>query len=244
MRFLILAFFAMTSPLHAENIEVFTPSDEGRPFVNVYASGIYSASCVEGAGCTCAAAPVTRDELAVVLGLESVSADVQGVWSSPATDTELTDESSDQLHQRFGGTGYCPQAELIPEDGLWQDGKPFNIVVQCGPGTEMFRQVLTEQKLVTAKLSWSGKFSGNTIQNAFMAADPDPEYTPHEFQDITPVETLGKASASQDGVTITSTGRMQLLTPRMFVVDWTVQSATEMGPCNWSTRQLVTWIGE
>lgn len=242
----LIAFFVLifASAAHAEDVPVFTQGDEGRAFLDVYASGLYSATCVEGAGCTCTAMPIDREELAVVLGLTSVSADTQGLWSSPASEEALTSETSEALHQRFGGTGYCPQAELLPEDGLWQDGKPFNIVVQCGPVTEMFRQVLANQKLVTARLEWNEVFSGDTIQTAFMAADPDPEYTPHAFKSVTPVETVGTALMTQDGATMTSTGRMQLLTSKLFAVDWTVQGATEMGPCNWSTRQLVTWVGE
>lgn len=244
MRLTLALLVVSVGPVFAEAISVFTPSDEGRPFVDVYASGLYSATCVEGSGCTCAAMPIDRSELAVVLGLEAVDGAVQGLWSSPASNDELTEESSDALHQRFGGSGYCPQAELVPEDGLWQDGKPFGISVQCGPGTEMFRQVLANQKQITARLEWNGVFSGDTVQTAFMAADPDPEYTPHAFRTVTPVETVGTASMTQEGGTMTSTGTMRLLTPKLFSVDWVVKGTSEMGPCNWSTRQLVTWVGE
>lgn len=66
-------------PAQSETIAVFPLGDDGRPFVDVYASGLYSATCVDGAGCTCAALPVDRAELAVVLGLASVSADTQGI---------------------------------------------------------------------------------------------------------------------------------------------------------------------
>ena len=231
-------------PAFAENIPVFTPGDEGKPFIDVYASGLYSATCVEGEGCTCAAMPLTRNELAVTLGVDAVAGDVQGWWSSPATDGELTAESPDALHARFGGQGYCPQTALEPQDGQWRDGKPFNVTVQCGAGTEMFRQVLLNQKLVTATLAWGGVFSGDTIQTAFMAADPDPEYSPHAFQDLTPVESVGTASIVAEGGGMTSTGRMRLLTPKLFSAHWEVKGMTEMGACNWSLDQLVTWVGE
>lgn len=241
---IFLTTFAL--PLHAETIPVFTPGDEGRPFVDVYASGLYSATCVDGAGCTCAALPLTREDVAVTLGLEGVAADMQGVWDSPASDHSLTTETAEALHARFGGSGYCPQTALEPVDGLWRDGKPFNINVQCGPGTAMFQQVLANQKTVTARLVWNGVFSGDTIQNGFIAADPDPEREArrHAFQDITPVESLGTATLAAEGGAMTSTGRMRLLTPRMFAVHWEVKGMTEMGACNWSTDQLVTWVGE
>ncbi|MGY9048698.1 hypothetical protein P775_24990 [Puniceibacterium antarcticum] len=245
-RRLLAAFLVsvLTASVHAETIPVFTPGDEGRPFVDAFGSGLYSAKCIDGAGCTCAAMPITRDELAVVLGLESVAADVLGLWDSPATDSTLTDEGPEQIHARFGGTGYCPQTPLEPVDGQWRDGKPFNIAVHCGPGTAMFRQVLADQKLITARLVWNGTFSGDTIQTAFMAADPDPENTPHTFENLTLVETLGVAAITTEGGTMTSHGRMRLLMPKLFSVHWDVQSMTEMGPCNWSTDQLVTWVGE
>jgi hypothetical protein len=238
---LSLAVFAV--PAHAETIPVFTPDDEGRPFVDVYASGLYSASCVEGEGCTCAALPVDRAELAVVLGLEAVSADAQGIWDSPASEQSLTDETAEALHARFGGSGYCPQTALVPEDGQWRDGKPFNIKVQCGPMGDMLRQIWTEEKLVTATIAWNGVFSGETIQAAFMAANPDPEYTPHAFSNVTPVETIGTAQAATEMGPVTSTGRMLLLTPSLFSVNWVVQGTTEMGPCNWSLTHLVTRVG-
>ena len=235
-------------PANSETTAVFTPGDEGRPFIrpfiDVYASGLFSATCVEGAGCTCAALPVDRAEMAVALGLEAVPADTQGIWDSPASALSLTNETADALHARFGGSGYCPQTALEPVDGQWRDGKPFNITVQCGPTGDMFRQVLADQKLITATIAWNGVFSGETIQTAFMAADPDPEYTPHSFQDITPVETIGKATAATEMGPITSTGRMRLLTPRLFAVNWDVQGMSEMGACNWSTEQLVTWVGK
>lgn len=238
------AAICLAFPAFAENIPVFTPGDEGKPFVDVYASGLYSATCVEGGGCTCSAMPIDRAELAVVLEVETVANDVQGWWSSPATEGELTAESPDALHTRFGGQGYCPQTALEPVDGQWRDGKPFNVTVQCGAGTEMFRQVLLNQKLVTATLAWNGVFSGDTIQTAFMAADPDPEYSPHAFQDLTPVESVGTASIVAEGGGMTSTGRMRLLTPKLFSAHWEVQGMTEMGACNWSLDQLVTWVGE
>lgn len=242
----ITAFLLTTLvlPLHAETIPVFTPGDEGRPFVDVYASGLYSATCVDGAGCTCAALPLTREDVAVTLGLEGVAADIQGIWNSPASDHSVTTETAEALHARFGGSGYCPQTALEPVDGRWRDGKPFNITVICGPMGEMFRQVLADQKLVTAAIVWNGVFSGDTIQTAFMAADPDPEYTPHAFEDVTPVESLGTATAATEMGPMTSTGRMRLLTPRLFIVHWDVKGMTEMGACNWSTDQLVTWVGE
>ncbi|NEX46574.1 hypothetical protein [Pseudotabrizicola algicola] len=236
-----LALIAL--PAHAETIPVFTPDDEGRPFVDVYASGLYSANCVEGAGCTCAAVPLDRDELAVVLGLEAVSADTKGIWDSPASAQSLTDETAEALHARFGGSGHCPQTALVPEDGRWRDGKPFDIQIQCGPMGDMLRQLWTEEKLVTATITWNGVFSGETIQAAFMAADPDPEYTPHAFKDVTPVETIGTAQATTEMGQVTSTGRMLLLTPGLFSVNWVVQGTTEIGPCNWSTTHLVTRIG-
>jgi hypothetical protein len=236
-----LALLAL--PAHAETIPVFTPGDEGRPFVDVYASGLYSATCVEGAGCTCAALPVDRTDMAVVLGLESVSPDTQGIWNSLASEQSLTDETAEALHARFGGSGYCPQTALVPEDGQWQDGKPFNISVQCGLMSDMLRQIWTEEKLVTATIAWNGVFSGETIQAAFMAADPDPEYTPHAFKDVTPVETIGTAQAATEMGPVTSTGRMQLLTPSLFSVSWVVEGTTEMGPCNWALTHLVTRVG-
>lgn len=235
---------ASTSPVHADTIPVLTPGDEGRPFVDVYASGLYVAECVEGAGCTCAAMPLDRNELVAVLGLEAAGDDIQGLWNSPATENELTAESSDALHARFGGSGYCPQTALKPTDGTWQDGKPFDVRVQCGGGTEMFRQVLLNQEPVTARIEWDGVFSGATIQTAFITADPDPEYTPHLFNNVTPVETLGTASLQAEGGAMTSTGRMRLLTPRLFSVHWDVKGMSEEGPCNWSTNQLVRWVGE
>lgn len=231
-------------PASAETIAVFTPGDEGRPFIDVYASGLYSATCVEGAGCTCAAMPIDRAEMAVVLGLEAVPADTQGIWNSPASEHSPTNETAEALHARFGGSGYCPQTPLEPVDGQWRDGKPFNITVQCGPMGDMFRQVLAEQDLITATILWNGVFSGDTIQTAFMAADPDPEYTPHAFQDVTPVETIGTATAASEMGPMTSTGRMRLLTPRLFAVTWEVKGMSEMGACNWSTEQLVTWVGK
>jgi len=240
--FLIIALGAL--PAHSQSIGVFTPGDEGRPFEDVYASGLYSANCVEGAGCTCATLPINGAELAVVMGIAAVPADTAGVWDSPASDLSLTNETTDALHARFGGTGYCPQTALEPVDGQWQDGQPFDITVQCGPMGEMFRQVLANQTLVTARLDWNGVFSGDTIQTAFMAADPDPEYTPHDFNDLTPVETIGTATAQTEMGAMTSTGRMRLLTPRLFSVTWDVSGSTEFGPCNWSTNQLVTWVGE
>lgn len=240
--FLIIA--SCVFPAQSQTIGVFTPADEGRPFVDVYDSGLYSASCVEGAGCTCAAMPIDRAELAVVMGLQSVPADAAGVWDSPASELGLTNETADALHARFGGTGYCPQTPLEPVDGQWRDGRPFNITVQCGPMGDMFRQVLADQKLVTARLSWNGVFSGDTVQTAFMAADPDPEYTPHDFNDLTPVETIGTATARSEMGAMTSTGRMRLLSPRLFSVQWEVKGMTEAGPCNWSTSQIVTWVGE
>ena len=121
MRLAALVLIALSSPLLADSIPVFTPGDEGRPFVDVYASGLYSASCVEGAGCTCAALPVERAEIAVTLGIEAVAADVQGVWHSPASDHSLTTETAEALHARFGGSGYCPQTALEPVDGQWRD---------------------------------------------------------------------------------------------------------------------------
>lgn len=237
-----IAFFAF--PVTAETIAVFTPGDEGRPFIDVYASGLYSATCVEGAGCTCAAMPIDRAEMAVVLGLEAVPADTQGIWNSPASEHSPTDESAEALHARFGGSGYCPQTALEPVDGQWRDGKPFNITVQCGPMGDMFRQVLAEQDLITASILWNGVFSGDTIQTAFMAADPDPEYTPHAFKDITPVETIGTAQAATEMGPVTSTGRLLLLTPSLFSVNWVVKGTSEMGPCNWSTTHLVTRVGQ
>jgi hypothetical protein len=236
--------FALTSPILAESIPVFTPGDEGKPFVDVYASGLYAAECVEGAGCSCAAMPLDRNELAAVLGLEAVGAEIQGLWNSPAAEDELTAESSDALHARFGGSGYCPQSALEPTDGVWRDGKPFNVSVQCGAATEMFRQVLSNQELDTARIQWNGAFSGATIQTAFITAAPDPEYTPHEFKDVTPVETIGTLSMRDEGGTITSTGRMRLLTPKLFAVNWEVKGMNESGPCNWSMEQLVSWVGE
>jgi hypothetical protein len=237
----ILALFAF--PAHSETVAVFTPGDEGRPFVDVYASGLYSATCVEGAGCTCAAMPIDRAEMAVVLGLETVPADTAGIWNSPASEHTLTNETAEALHARFGGSGYCPQTALEPIDGQWRDGKPFNITVQCGSMGDMFRQVLAEQELITATILWSGVFSGDTIQTAFMAADPDPEYTPHAFKDLTPVETIGTAQAATEMGPITSTGRMLLLSPSMFSVNWAFRGTSEMGPCNWSTTHLVTRVG-
>lgn len=244
MRLAAFVLSAFALPLHAETIPVFTPGDEGRPFVDVYASGLYSASCVEGAGCTCAAMPLDRGGVAVALGLESVAADVQGVWDSPASDHSLTNETAEALHARFGGSGYCPQTALEPHDGQWRDGTPYNITVECGPMGDMFRQVLANQKIVTATIVWNGIFSGDTVQTAFMAADPDPEYTPHAFKEITPVESVGTAQAMTEMGPVTSTGRMQLLTPNLFAVDWEVKGKTETGPCNWSTRHLVTRIGK
>lgn len=244
MRLAALVLIALANPLLADSIPVFTPGDEGRPFVDVYASGLYSAHCVAGAGCTCAAMPLSRADLAVALGLPEVAAEVQGVWDSPATDSSLTDEGTDALHARFGGSGTCPQITLEPVDGLWRDGTPFNIAVQCGPGTEMFRQVLANPKTVTARLVWNAGFSGETIQTAFMAANPDPDYAPHRFQNVTPVETLGTASLAAEGGALTSTGRMRLLTPRLFSVHWHVTGMTEAGACNWSTAQLVRWVGD
>lgn len=247
MRPAALSFFLVallpSLPVWAEGIPVFTPGDEGRPFVDAYATGLYSATCIAGAGCTCAAMPLTRDELAVVIG-GPVGPQVHGVWDSPASDSTPTDESADALHARFGGSGYCPQTALEPADGLWRDGKPFNVLVQCGPGTGMFRQVLTQQKLVTARIAWGGVFAGDTIQTAFIAADPDPENSLHAFRDVTPVESIGTAAITAEGGSMTSTGRMRLLTPRLFSVHWEVTGTTEMGPCNWSTDQLVTWAGE
>ncbi|MDQ0419552.1 hypothetical protein J2045_000562 [Peteryoungia aggregata LMG 23059] len=244
MRLAAIVLSAFALPLHAETIPVFTPGDEGRPFVDVYASGLYSASCVEGAGCTCAAMPLDRGGVAVALGLESVAADVQGVWDSPASDHSLTNETAEALHARFGGSGYCPQTTLEPHDGQWRDSKPIHISVQCGPVGEMLRQVLADQKIVTAAIVWNGVFSSETVQTAFMAADPDPEYTPHAFKDITPVESVGTAQAMTEMGPVTSTGRMQLLTPNLFAVDWEVKGMTEVGACNWSTRHLVTRVGK
>ena len=237
------AFVLFAFQANSESIAVFTPGDEGRPFIDVYASGLFSATCVEGAGCTCAALPVDRAEMAVVLGLEAVPADSLGIWESPASAHSLTNETADALHARFGGSGYCPQTALEPVDGQWRDGKPFNISVQCGPMGDMFREVLADQEIITATIVWNGTFSGDTIQTAFMAADPDPEYTPHAFQDITPVETIGTAQAATEMGPVTSTGRMLLLTPSLFSVNWVVQGTSEMGPCNWSTTHLVTRVG-
>ncbi len=246
MRLAALFLTAFALPLQAETLPVFTPGDEGRPFVDVYASGLFGATCVEGAGCTCSALPLNRDELAVVLGLNGLAADVQGVWNSPATDSTLTNETAEALHARFGGSGYCPQTALEPVDGQWRDGKPFAISVQCGPGTAMFQQVLANQKTVTARLVWNGSFSGDVIQEGFIAADPDPERAErrHSFQTVSPVETLGTASIAAEGGTMASTGRIRLLTPHLFTVHWEVKGMTEMGACNWSTDQLVTWVGE
>lgn len=246
MRLAAILLTTLALPLHAETIPVFTPGDEGRPFVDVYASGLYGATCVEGAGCTCSALPINRSDLAVVMGLNELAPDVQGLWNSPATDHTLTNESAEALHARFGGTGYCPQTALEPVDGQWRDGKPFNINVQCGPGTAMFQQVLANQKTVTARLVWNGVFSGDTIQNGFIAADPDPEREArrHVFQDITPVESLGTASIADEGGSMTSTGRMRLLTPRLFAAHWEVKGMIQTGACNWSTDQLVVWVGE
>lgn len=238
------AFVLSAAPARTETIPVFTPGDEGRPFVDVFGHGLYSAMCVEGAGCTCAAMPIDRAELAVLLGLGSVSADTQGYWDSPASAGTLTDESAEALHARFGGSGYCPQTALEPADGQWRDGKPFDITVQCGAMGDMFRQVLADQKQVTATIAWNGVFSGSTIQTAFMAANPDPDYTPHAFSDVTPVETVGTASAATEMGPITSTGRMRLLTPRQFLAQWEVKGTSEIGPCNWSTQHIVTWVGE
>jgi hypothetical protein len=181
--------------------------------------------------------------LAVVLGLETVSAETQGIWGSPASEQSLTNETAEALHARFGGSGYCPQTALVPEDGQWRDGKPFNINVQCGPMGDILRQLWTEEKLVTATIAWNGVFSGETIEAAFMAADPDPEYTPHTFKDVTPVETIGTAQAATEMGPVTSTGRMLLLTPSLFSVNWVVQGTTEIGPCSWSTTHLVTRVG-
>lgn len=236
-----VVFAAVAAP--AETIPVFSPGDEGRPFIDVYRSGLYSATCVQDAGCTCAAVPIDRAELAVVLGLETVSAETLGIWSSPASEQSLTKETAEALHARFGGSGYCPQTPLEPVDGQWRDGKPFDITVKCGPAADMFRQVLAEQELMTATIRWNGLFSGDTIQTAFMAAKPDPEYTPHAFKDITPVETIGTAQAASEMGPVTSTGRMRLLTPKLFSVNWVVQGASDIGPCNWSTTQLVSWVG-
>jgi hypothetical protein len=244
MRLVAVFLIALAGPLHAEPIPVFTPGDEGKAFVDVFASGLYSATCIEGAGCTCAAMPINRDELAVVMGLEAVAPDISGVWDSPATDSSLTEETPEALHARFGGSGYCPQTALEPVDGLWRDSAPFNIAVQCGAGTAMFRQVLAQQKLITARLVWNATFSGETIQTAFLAADPDPEASRHSFQDLTPVETIGTASIAAEGGAMTSTGRMRLLTPRLFTVHWEVLGRNEVGPCNWATDQLVSWVGE
>lgn len=246
MRLSAVAFLALAMPLQAQTLPVFSPDDEGRPFVDVYASGLYSATCMEGAGCTCAAMPIDREGLAVALGLEEVAGDVQGVWTSPASDSTLTSETADALHARFGGSGYCPQTPLEPADGLWREGAPTSITVQCGPGTAMFRQMLATRKPVTARLVWNGAFSGDVIQNGFIAADPDPERAArrHVFENLTPVETLGTASIAADGGAMSSAGRMRLLTPRLFAVHWEVQGTTEMGPCNWSTDQLVSWVGE
>jgi hypothetical protein len=238
------AFVLSVLPAHAETVPVFTPDDQGRPSVDVHASGLFSATCVAGAGCTCAAMPIDRAERAVVLGLSAVSAQTRGIWDSPASPQSLTDESADALHARFGGSGDCPQTALEPADGQWRDGKPFNIAVECGPMGDMFRQVLADQPRITATIAWNGVFSGDTIQTAFMAADPDPEYTPHAFDDITPVETIGKATAATDMGPMTSTGRMRLLTPRLFSVTWEVTGMSEIGACTWSTDQLVTWVGK
>jgi hypothetical protein len=43
---------------------------------------------------------------------------------------------------------------------------------------------------------------------------------------------------------MTSTGRMRLLTPRLFSVTWEVTGMSEIGACTWSTDQLVTWVGK
>lgn len=238
-----LAVCVFALPAQSETIPVFTPGEEGKPFIDVYASGLYSATCVEGEGCTCAAMPIDRVELAVVLGLDAVPADSQGIWDSPASEQTLTTETSEALHARFGGSGYCPQTPLEPVDGRWRDGRPFNITVQCGPAGDMFRQVLADQKLITATIAWSGVFSGETIQTAFMAADPDPDYTPHDFKDITPTETIGTAQAITEMGPVTSTGRIRLLTPGLFMAYWDVKGTSEMGPCNWSTTHLVTRVG-
>lgn len=228
----------------AQSVPVFTPGDEGRPFVDLYSSGLYSADCVQGEGCTCTAMAVDREGLALALGVETVAADVQGWWRSPATEGDLTAETPEALHARFGGTGYCPQAPLEPRDGLWRDGTPFNLVVACGEGTAMFRQVLMSQPQVTARIAWGGVFSGDTIQTAFIAADPDPENTPHDFSDVTPVETRGEATLTEDGVTMRSSARMRLLSPTLFTSRWEVVSTGAQGPCNWSFDHLVRWIGE
>lgn len=234
----VLSAFAAS----AETTAVFTPGDEGRPFIDVYASGLYSATCVEGAGCTCAAMPIDRAEMAVVLGLEAVPADTLGIWDSPASVHSPTDETAEALHARFGGSGYCPQTPLEPVDGQWRDGKPFNITVQCGPMGDMFRQVLADAETVTTTVVWNGVFSGQTFQAAYMAAAPDLDYTPHAFRDITPVETIGTAQAATEMGPVTSTGRMLLLTPSLFSVNWVVKGTSEMGPCNWSTTHLVTRV--
>ena len=240
----IAAFSLFAMPLQAQDIPVFTPSDEGRPFIDVYATGLYSATCVQGAGCTCAALGVNREELAVILGENAIDANILGLVDSPAVGEDLTAETPDALHARYGGQGYCLQTPLEPKDGLWQDGRPQNVNVQCGQGTAMFQQVLTNQKSVTARINWQGRFSGETIQSAFIAADPDPENTPHSFTDLTPVETLGIASLADEGGTMTSKGRIRLVTPTLFSVDWQVQGQTETGPCNWSYTLPAKWIGE
>lgn len=75
-------------------------------------------------------------------------------------------------------------------------------------------------------------------------ADPDPDYSPHAFQNLTPEETLGTALITAKGGTMTSIGKRRLLTPRRFAVHWEPKGKTERGACNWSTGQLVTWVGE
>lgn len=228
----------------AQTLPVFTPTDPGTPPIDAFASGLYSATCIAESGCTCAPTPLSRDELAVVLGRDAIGPEIKGIWSSPASDAEPTEESADALHARFGGTGACPLTPLEPVDGLWREGQPFNIDVQCGAGTAMFRQVLAGSKRVTARLVWGGVFSGETIQTAFMAADPDPDYTPHAFRDVSPVETVGTVALAEEGGRMTSTGRMRLLTPRLFSVRWDVQGQNVAGACNWTVEHLVTWMGE
>ncbi len=243
MRFIAVFLTVFALPLHAEEIPVFTPGEEGRPFIDVYASGLYSAQCVQGEGCTCAALPVDRAEMAVVLGLASVGADIQGIADSPVADDELTPETPEAIHARFGGNGYCPQTPLVPEDGTWRDGKPFNINVQCGEASAMFQQVLANAETQTAPIIWGGVFSGSTVQTAFMTANPDPEYTPHNFVDVTPTESVGTAQIAGDGGAASSTGRMRLITPRQFVVQWDVKGSAEGRTCNWTMQHLATRVG-
>ena len=151
-RLILLAALAAPAPLAAETIAVFGPD-------------LYTADCVEGAGCTCAPSAVDRVGAGLALDTDPLSESVLGLVSSPVAELEPTNETADALHARFGGQGACPAAAIVPKDGLWAfTPSPVQASPGCRPEVKPMADPMLAAQAQSHEIKWEGVFHPDKLR--------------------------------------------------------------------------------